>query len=222
MPFTLLSIEGNIGSGKSTLIDHLKHHYQGDTRIVFAPEPVSEWEKIKDKEGVTMLQKFYMDQDKYAFSFQMMAYMSRVSMFRKLVKEAGDKHVVIITERSLCTDKYVFAKMLYDQGKIEEVNYQIYSTWFDEFYNDFPVNHVIYIKANPDTCFERIQRRSRTGEDVLALDYLTQCHTYHNEYIAKFTSVTTLDGNQDIYQRPDVLHEWIQYVSTLITDIPHH
>ena len=65
MPFTIVSIEGNIGSGKSTLLDHLKLHYKNDPRIVFAPEPVSEWEKIKDKEGVTMLEKFYADQEKF-------------------------------------------------------------------------------------------------------------------------------------------------------------
>ena len=48
----------------------------------------------------------------------------------------NNPNAIIICERSVFTDKEVFAKMLYDDGKIEEVNYQIYLKWFDEFIND--------------------------------------------------------------------------------------
>ena len=216
MPFTLLSIEGNIGSGKSTLLEHLKQYYSKNTSVIFAPEPVSEWEKIKDKNGVTMLEKFYANQEKYAFSFQMMAYMSRLSIFRKLVREAGDKHVVIITERSLYTDKYIFAKMLYDQGKMEEVDYQIYLTWFNEFSDDFPIEHCFYIKADPSVCYTRIHTRARAGEDVIPLGYLTQCHEYHNEYVTQFQSLTVLDGNEDMYQSPNLVKDWIERIDHIV------
>lgn len=218
MPFTIVSIEGNIGSGKSTLLDHLKLHYKNDPRILFAPEPVSEWEKIKDKEGVTMLEKFYSNQDKYAFPFQMMAYMSRLSIFRRLIREAkedGDKHIIIITERSLYTDKYVFAKMLYDQGKIEEVNYQIYLTWFNEFANELPIEHVFYIKADPETCYERIHLRARAGESI-PITYLTMCHTYHNEYIKNFEDTTVLNGNENIKKSPHILEQWIDQIHSVL------
>ena len=70
----IITIEGNIGSGKSTLLAHLKEKYENNTNIIFLREPVDEWECIKDKEGVTMLEKFYSDQKTYSFSFQMMAY----------------------------------------------------------------------------------------------------------------------------------------------------
>ena len=79
---TILSIEGNIGSGKSTIIDYLKKKYNKDNinnEIVFLPEPVDEWETIKDEENNTILQKFYADQKKYSFTFQIMAYISRLN-----------------------------------------------------------------------------------------------------------------------------------------------
>jgi len=71
---TIFTIEGNIGSGKSTLIRLLKQKYP---EIICLLEPVKEWEGIKDKQGENILTKFYKDQEKYSFSFQMMAYISR-------------------------------------------------------------------------------------------------------------------------------------------------
>ena len=69
----IVSIEGNIGSGKSTLLANLKKHFNKNTNIIFLKEPVDEWSKITDENGTTILEKFYADQDKYSFSFQMMA-----------------------------------------------------------------------------------------------------------------------------------------------------
>ena len=61
----ILSIEGNIGSGKSTLMEELKKAYENNPNIVFLKEPVDEWNNICDKDGNTMLSKFYADQKKY-------------------------------------------------------------------------------------------------------------------------------------------------------------
>ena len=60
----------------------------------------------------------------------MMAYISRLSLMRSAIKKNYD---VIITERCIHTDKNVFAKMLYDTDKIDEINYKIYLTWFSKW-----------------------------------------------------------------------------------------
>jgi deoxyadenosine/deoxycytidine kinase len=130
--FEVTSIDGNIGSGKSTLMKNLREYYKDKPNVIFLREPVDEWEKVKDENGMTMLEKFYEEPEKYAFSFQMMAYISRLSQLKKCIEEAPEDSI-IITERSLYTDKYVFAKMLYDNGYIEEIEYSIYLRWFDEF-----------------------------------------------------------------------------------------
>ena len=89
MAAKVISIEGNIGSGKSTLLSHLKQSLSAENvpQIIFLQEPVDEWENIKDEQGNTMIQKFYGDQTKYSFSFQMMAYISRLALLKKSIEE---------------------------------------------------------------------------------------------------------------------------------------
>ena len=215
----IISLEGNIGSGKSTLLKFLEEALCKDKKIIFLKEPVDEWEKIADKDGMTMLQKFYVDQEKYSFPFQMMAYISRLALMKKTMEENED--CLIITERSLFTDKYVFAKMLYESGKIEDVCYQIYKNWFDTFAEDYPIEKMIYIKTSPEICHERIVKRSRTGEEQIPLDYLRKCDEYHEDMMDKITTIGThqleLNGNVDIYANDyQKLDEWIKTIVNFI------
>ena len=222
--YNIVSIEGNIGSGKSTLLENLRKHYSNDTHIIFLREPVDDWEKIKDVDGNTMLKKFYSNQEKYSFAFQMMAYISRLKILRDTIKEISSKNsnekYVIITERSLYTDKYVFAKMLFDQGKIEDVCYKIYLNWFDEFIKDFPINYSIYVNTEPEKCYERIHKRARDGEEVIPLQYLQECHNYHEAFLNTTNKIylnnLTLDGNIDIYENELMVEEWLAKINTFI------
>ena len=54
----IFSIEGNIGSGKSTIVKHLQHMMQDDPSFVFVQEPVDTWESIKDDDDVSILANF--------------------------------------------------------------------------------------------------------------------------------------------------------------------
>lgn len=216
--FKIVSIEGNIGSGKSTLLENLRKHYKNNECVIFLREPVDEWEKIKDSDGNTMLKKFYSDTTKYSFAFQMMAYISRLKILKNTIKSFADnKEYIIITERSLYTDRYVFAKMLFDDNKIEDVCYQIYLNWFDEFIEDFRIGHSIYIKALPDKCYERIHTRAREGEELIQLSYLEVCHKYHEEFLENLnTEKLILDGNQDIYKNEQIVEQWLHQIHQFI------
>lgn len=222
--YKIVSIEGNIGSGKSTLLENLRKYYNNNTRVIFLREPVDDWEKIKDSQGNTMLKKFYADQEKYSFAFQMMAYISRLKILRDTIKDIISQNInqqyIIITERSLYTDKHVFAKMLHDQGKIEDVCYQIYLNWFEEFAKDFPINYSVYVKTDPTKCYERIHKRSRDGEEVIPLEYLQDCHTYHEEFLNENTGIKSkkrvLDGNVDIYENEKIVDKWIEQINEFI------
>jgi deoxyadenosine/deoxycytidine kinase len=119
----------------------------------------------------------------------MTAYISRLALMQKSIQQIHDNHLqipketrpqcyYIFTERSLCTDYNIFAKMLYDQKKIEEINYQIYMKWFHHFAQHLPDTY-IYIDTCPEICSQRIAKRSRTGEESIPLDYLTDCDKYH-------------------------------------------
>ena len=224
----IISIEGNIGSGKSTLLANLKKHFKNNKHVVFLKEPVDEWSKIKDENNITILEKFYIDQEKYSFPFQMMAYISRLKLLKDSIKEIKDTEndfetkYVIITERSLYTDKMVFAKMLYDTGKIEYINYQIYLNWFNTFADDFSVNKIIYVKTEPEICHQRITERHRDGEDNIPIDYLKSCSKYHDNMLDKNLSECVckdqivLNGNNNIYENESILNEWINSIQKFI------
>ena len=201
----IFSIEGNIGSGKSTLVKELKKSVPNilDKKVVYVQEPVNEWSKIKDKKGETILEKFYADQHKYAFSFQMMAYISRLALLRNIVRENPD--AIIITERSVFTDREVFAKMLYDEGKIEDVDYQIYLKWFDEFIEEIPITGLIYVTTTPEKSKQRVDLRARMGESI-PLSYLQRCHNYHESWIKNIKKqVCLFNGNVDFKDNLDYL-----------------
>ena len=213
----IISIEGNIGSGKSTFLENLRDHYKNNSCVMFLKEPVDDWEKIKDENGITMLEKFYSNQEKYSFSFQMMAYISRLKVLRDALKKIkkDEKDIYIITERSLYTDKMVFAKMLYETNKIEYINYQIYLNWFDTFSEEFPIHKVVYVKTLPNICYNRIIKRSRDGESNIPLEYLESCSNYHDNMLDN-TSVDCvchnqliLNGNIDIFENKQQLDMWI-------------
>ncbi len=191
----IFTIEGNIGSGKSTIIQRLKEKY---TNLIYLPEPVDEWNKIRDYDGVTILEKFYKDKKRYSFSFQMMAYITRLSQLRRTL-DISPEGSIIITERCLDTDRYIFAQMLYDSGFIEDIEFNIYLSWFNEF-NKFYYGGIIYIKVDPEICFERIKMRNRKGEDSIPLEYLNDCHKYHENWInkIKLVNVYTFDGTSEI------------------------
>jgi deoxyadenosine/deoxycytidine kinase len=167
-----------------------------------------------------MLKKFYGDQEKYSFPFQMMAYISRLALLKAAIKE--HPNAIIITERSLYTDKFVFAKMLYNMGKIEHVCYQIYSKWFDTFVDECPLHQVVYVHADPAVCHHRIAVRSRDGEEGIPLSYLSECHAYHEHMMKEELSASSvtqlvLDGNVDINENPSQLDIWTQKINEFVS-----
>jgi len=186
----IFSIEGNIGSGKSTLLELLKN---SKFNFIYLPEPVNIWNEIKDSAGTTILEKYYQDQERYAFPFQMMAYITRLSLVREAIKNLPSG-TIIISERSIYTDREIFAKMLYDSGKIEEVCYSIYLRWFNEF-TESRLDGIIYVQTNPSTCVNRIEQRNRKGEESIPLSYLEDCHRYHEDWVNKtIIPVLFIDG----------------------------
>ena len=215
----IYSIEGNIGSGKSTFIDILKKENRLKN-VVYLEEPVKVWETITNKEGVTILEKFYKNQEKYSFSFQMMAYISRLSELKKKIKEHPNK--IILTERSILTDRNVFAKMLYDDKKIEEINYIIYLKWFKEFMLDFNFCGVIYIQTYPYICNKRIKERNRKGEENISMRYSVKCHLYHEKWITNLIKINgkkceKLYFNGNVNFKEKIPNEWYNKLENLLS-----
>ena len=219
-PPLLLSIDGNIGSGKSTTWKLLKDAYKLRDDVHFVEEPVDSWHDIVDEKGVPILTNFYKDHRAYAFRFQMMAYISRLALLRRTVRENAGRCRVIITERSVDTDRNIFAKMLYDSGDIAHDEYTIYNMWFDEFVRDLPVAGLIYIRADPETCVDRSAKRGREGETI-PMEYVQKCHDYHETWINGVITCKKLviDANHDIELTDDTANERIATIMQFINEL---
>ena len=218
----IISIEGNIGSGKSTLVNLLNEKFN-NSQMHFLSEPVDEWSNFVDENGENILTKFYKNQEKYSFTFQIMAYISRLNKLKMKIEElnmTNQSNNIIITERSLSTDKYVFAQMLYDDNKMEKIQLDIYNKWFHSFNKETTVNKIIYIQTDPEVCSKRINERNRSGEENIPLDYLQNCHHYHENmmYIERKEDkeILILDGNNNVYD-DNVLNDWFKQISQFIT-----
>jgi deoxyadenosine/deoxycytidine kinase len=192
----LFSIEGNIGAGKSTIINHLKEfttHING-TEVIYIPEPVDEWESIVSTSGQSMIELFYKDPAKYAFSFQMMAYISRLYMIQTEMEK--NPNAIFITERCLLSDYHVFAQMLFESGHLSLEEFSIYKKWF-HYFNTIHVTGFIYVKCSPKTAHDRCISRNRPGETI-SYDYIVDCDDKHTQWIQEVnlsTPVLILDND---------------------------
>jgi len=205
----IISIEGNIGSGKSTFIDNLKTTFeQSDLSkklYCFLEEPINVWKSVQDLSGTNILELFYSKPEKYSFSFQMMAFLSHL----KIIKEAIDKgYELIFTERCMLTDKNVFAQMLYDKKIMNHVEFVIYNTWFEEYTNDFPPIEYIYLRTDPEIAFKRIQKRNRS-EEKINFDYIQMCHSYHEKWFNTIHSKFIINANEDTNSDQTIMEKWI-------------
>jgi deoxyadenosine/deoxycytidine kinase len=217
----IITLEGNIGAGKTTLLEKLQDKYKDDPTIIFLKEPVDIWEQIKDETtGDTVLKMFYTNPAKYAFPFQIMAYITRLSLLVQTVKENPDVKMVIC-ERSLEADKNIFAKMLHDDGIIDSVCYQIYERVFTEFTDQFAVSGIVYIDADPGVCASRIMKRARDGEGGIALDYLQKCKTYHDQWLLDKSNVLHLITNENATYvgEDDCGVKWLRNIEQFIANI---
>jgi deoxyadenosine/deoxycytidine kinase len=216
----IISVEGGIGAGKTTIIEHLENMYMNDNTVKFLREPVSIWESIQDSTGENILQKFYKDTKKFAFTFQVMAFVTRLSMIRKIIKENPDCKV-IISERSLEADCHIFAKMLFDDGLIDEINYKIYLKFYEEYKDDFKLDGIIYINADAEICNERIKKRARGGEESVPLDYLKNCQKYHDDWLDNLPEgmVLNIKTNEDVSYNNDQGVVWLEEIKGYIEEI---
>lgn len=215
----IVSIDGGIGSGKSTTVEQLKAVFADMPNVCFIPEPVDTvWNTIVDEHGDTILANFYRDPKGNAFKFQMMAYISRLSILLAAVRNPA--HDIIITERCVETDRNVFEKMLYKQGQIDLIEHTIYNMWFDEFNRDVCATGIVYIRASPETCLARIKCRARDGETIAA-EYITECNAYHDDWImndprSKLVFVADHDTVNDDAAVQDKLLRVVSFVLSLL------
>lgn len=176
----IISLDGNIGAGKSTLLNAIRERLSDEVEIV--QEPVDTWEALRNEKGESLLTLFYNDKKRWSYTFQNAAILTRLDAIKNAVKSA--KKRVLISERSVLTDRFVFAEMLYDGGDINELEWQIYNNWFDTFAKELPMRGVIHLTTGVETSADRIKIRGREGESSIPNEYLSALDAQHHKWLS--------------------------------------
>lgn len=170
-------VEGNIGAGKSTFLS-LAQQYMQDVSI--ALEPLQNWQQ--EVAGSSLLQQFYQEPERWAYTLETYAMACRVLDHLREQQERPTKKLM---ERSIYSGHYCFAKNGYKEGYMSEMEWSLYSTWFNFLIPGTcskPLGF-IYLKTDPTTAFGRISKRSRKGESSISLEYLTQLDQAHDAFL---------------------------------------
>jgi deoxyguanosine kinase len=196
--YIIISLDGNIGAGKTTLLNEIKNSI---SNIVFVDEPVGLWTSMKNDDGKNLLESFYENKNRWAYTFQNCAILTRLINIKKAIESLpkdNNTHI-ILTERSVLTDKYVFAEMLKESGNINEMEWGLYNLWFDTFGQECQTNAIIYLSTSAETSKNRIKIRNRQGEDDISIDYLISLDNQHKKWISNTNlPVLTLSTENDV------------------------
>ena len=166
-----ISIEGNIGSGKTQLIRSL-----GNPFIVFE-ENVIGWGP--------WLERFCENPQRWAFALQ-----------TKVLLDMSNIPKNVIVERSPFTARHVFTKRLHHMGYLSDMENRLYLEFYDRL--GWKPDVIIYLCVEPAECFARVQQRNREYEtNSITLEMLCDIHRYHETLFRQISvPVFKLDGKK--------------------------
>lgn len=212
----VVSIEGNIGTGKSTLLNLLQDKFKN---IVFVKEPVDEWIKLKNDNNENILELFYRDKKRWSLTFQMNAFISRIKLLENIIKNNPNK--LIFTERTIHTDRNCFASELNDQNNIDVLEWKIYDEYYKWLIDKIDINPcaIIYLQVDPIISYERIKKRLRTEESSIELEYLKKIHDKHENWINTTIIPTLILDYSENIDNPIFLDNIILKINNFLNDL---
>jgi deoxyadenosine/deoxycytidine kinase len=184
-----LAVSGNIGSGKTTLTEKLAKHYGWK----------AEFEAVDDN---PYLPDFYEDMKRWSFHLQVYFLNSRFNQLKTI--QASSEST--IQDRTIYEDAYIFAANLYKSNLLTERDYANYKSLFDSM-----ISHVkapdllIYLKADIPKLVGQIEKRGRSYETAMRIDYLKNLNSHYEEWIAGYKEgkLLVIDvNNLDFVERP--------------------
>ena len=165
-----IAVSGNIGSGKTTLTEKLAKHYGWS----------AEFEAVDDN---PYLPDFYEDMKRWSFHLQVYFLNSRFNQIKKIQESA----ISTIQDRTIYEDAYIFAANLYKSNLLSERDFANYKSLFDSM-----IAHVkapdllIYLKADIPKLVGQIEKRGRSYETAMRIDYLKNLNSHYEEWIAGY------------------------------------
>jgi deoxyadenosine kinase len=177
-----IGIAGMIGAGKSTLAAALGKLLGIDVYY----EPVEDNEYLAD---------FYRDTARYSFATQIYLLNRRFQQHQEIIWKGRSA----VQDRTIYEDS-IFAKMLSQQGLMDERDYHTYLSLFQHMSNFMcRPNLIVYLDVSPDESMARIRSRQREVESGITLDYLRALYEGYEDFvrrISRLIPVIRVDYNQ--------------------------
>lgn len=159
-------VAGNIGSGKTTLTKKLSE------RLAWKPY----FESVQDN---PYLADFYDNMNRWSFPLQVYFLTHRFNTHKFIEGSAGSS----VQDRSIYEDANIFARALFEQGDLDERDYENYRKLYESMipYLSAPTL-MIFLKRSVPKLIERIKMRGRDYEQAIPVDYLTRLNQYYDDW----------------------------------------
>jgi len=171
-----ISIDGNIGASKSTVISYLSRKLRG--QVTCYPEPVDAWGD--------MLRLYYENPSTYALPFSL-----RVLLGFNASNDSPTPHQIV--ERSPLACRHVFTQMLADDGTLSQAQFDVFKDYYDAM--SWEPDVIIFIETPAGTCLDRITARGRECEAGIDFQHLRRLeYMYDNLMREQQARVVRVDG----------------------------
>jgi deoxyadenosine/deoxycytidine kinase len=166
----VIIIEGQIGVGKTTVGELLERELD-----------ISLYRELQHEETLSLLDRFYADQPRWAFTLQVHFLNERFRMIKQITRDGGGA-----LDRSIYGDR-IFADVLHEDGAMTHEEYRTYETLFDNMLEHVqPPDLLIYLDCSVDTAIDRIRRRNRGLESGIPRDYLERLNARYLDWYARY------------------------------------
>jgi deoxyadenosine/deoxycytidine kinase len=170
----VVAVAGNMGSGKSSLVEWLRHQF--DMIPFFEPNEENPY-----------LSDFYGDMGRWAMSSQLFFLVRRFQISRDVVRRAAEDPRPVVQDRTIYEDAEVFAAHLHEKGHLDDRDWAMYQDLYRTFREEIrPPDLMIYLRCPLKTLTKRIQGRGRAFEKKIPRSYLASLERLYEEWYARY------------------------------------
>jgi deoxyadenosine/deoxycytidine kinase len=206
----VITIAGTVGVGKSTMTEALSN------ALTFR----TSYEKVDTN---PYLDKFYEDFEKWSFHLQVYFLAERFKEQKKIFEYGGG----FIQDRSIYEDTGIFAKMHYEKGTMNPIDYETYTNLFNAMVMTPYFPHpdlLVYLEGPVDDVIGRIQERGREMEQQTPHEYWYEMHGRYEDWINNFNScpVLRIDINDyDLMKNPEQVESIVERIGYMLEQTSH-
>ncbi len=210
-PCRYIAVAGNMGSGKSSLVQFLCTHY----KVKPFYEPNDENPYLKD---------FYKDMKRWAFHSQMYFLAGKFRIHQELentrINGHNGKGCTVVQDRTIYEDAEIFATNLYRSRRMRKRDFETYMALYDSIRRSLcPPDVMVYLRASVRTVRKRIKLRGRPEEQSIPISYIRRLNKLYEEWLEGYDQspimvieTDRMDYVTDLVDRLDLIQKIERYL----------